>query len=414
MKKLNILHVSDLHFEDREKQPAGNIKDKRLSSEFQEELRYKNVGETLKKTVLNAFRNKKIDLIACTGDLCKAPERKNIDRALKYLVEIADNLNLKPEDVFVIPGNHDIDRENNDSPLEEFVSACKNNKVSHSQYNKPLIKKIKGIPIICVNSCIGSNESHKEIFREEHLEKVADLLSVLEDKKITPKQIRTGEKLDIPAIGISQFGIIQDVIRDNPGNCSIVLSHHSPLPTQDIEVRPYGCLLDSGMIFHDLTNYGKKIILLHGHKHKSTASAAHSLDFTGKQGMLLVNGVSNFDNNSIEIANIEVTLKDVGDFLCCNIYRYEITGLSHRPLKTCSYFDNSGELVTTDIDLSVFDQIFYLCDIKEQHPEKSIKQIAEELLKIRSSNFISIKNQEKDIDNWVIERNLKITANKGE
>ena len=125
MKQLNIIHISDLHYSKNEFPSTAHIKDKNLSEPFKEEIGFGDIFNRLKEDLpkIKAVLNKDIDILACTGDLCAAKEKASLPDVVSYIVKLGKNLNIEPWNIFITPGNHDVDRHVEKAPLDEFIKA---------------------------------------------------------------------------------------------------------------------------------------------------------------------------------------------------------------------------------------------------------------------------------------------------
>jgi 3',5'-cyclic AMP phosphodiesterase CpdA len=419
VKHLKIIHISDLHYSKNEFPSTAHIKDKNLSGSFKEEIGFGDIFDRLKEDIpkIKAELNKDIDILACTGDLCAAKEKESLPYVVSYIVQLGKNLGIEPGNIFIIPGNHDVDRDVEKGPLDEFVKACQTHGVAFNTFDQPLFKKVNGFPIFCLNSSLGSREIDAQKVKKEYWQVVSDIMSSYEKKvntgnTIKPEYLSEMQSLDIPAIGKSQVDFIEEKLRNNvKGNFSLFLSHHCPLPTPDIEVRPYGSLIDSGKILFSLTKPGRKIVLLHGHKHISSTSVAYPLEPDSgdeQRGMLLANGISNFKKDEIQLGYLEIITTDNNDFLCCRLERFIVKQMTYESTEKFSYFDINNRLIESELDIRsmIERKVLRLNEIKAQNQSLTEDKIAEELLKLSTTRLFSIKNMKKDPKYWEISINI--------
>ena len=94
---MRILHLSDLHF--------GFEKDK-----TEEELRA-NYSDALCKEVLKASKENSIDYVFITGDIAWKAKAPDYDSASLFINKIIENAKVPPKNIFLCPGNHDVDRD---------------------------------------------------------------------------------------------------------------------------------------------------------------------------------------------------------------------------------------------------------------------------------------------------------------
>jgi len=90
-----ILHISDLHFDPKE---AVN-----------QDIALKSlIDRVIKDRDKHKFNP---DMIAVTGDITLKGQKKGYDEAKKFFKKLLAELDLKPERLFIVPGNHDLDRD---------------------------------------------------------------------------------------------------------------------------------------------------------------------------------------------------------------------------------------------------------------------------------------------------------------
>lgn len=133
MKNLRWLHLSDIHFQGDEHYETQKMRDRLI--------------EKLKEIV----KEKKIDIIFVTGDL--AYQGSGYDKKMQtFIEEILKVASLDKKNLIIIPGNHDIKRNQtrqlviNGTRSENFVfekSTLDSLKKDFTQYNI-FHKKIKG------------------------------------------------------------------------------------------------------------------------------------------------------------------------------------------------------------------------------------------------------------------------------
>lgn len=101
---MRILHISDFHFEDR------NL------------LEYTDMVKTLCKTV----KSKSIDIIVFSGDLVyKATKKEYFDKVNDLLWKpLLDVTGLSTNDVLLVPGNHDVNRDVEIPAITESLEKC--------------------------------------------------------------------------------------------------------------------------------------------------------------------------------------------------------------------------------------------------------------------------------------------------
>ena len=93
---LTLLHISDLHFR---------------TSDKSEWRRQRVLGEAWDRNIDSLLKDGRFDLVCFTGDVAFAGKLVEYDQATSFFDELLKRLGLGLERLFVIPGNHDIDRD---------------------------------------------------------------------------------------------------------------------------------------------------------------------------------------------------------------------------------------------------------------------------------------------------------------
>ena len=91
--KIKILHLSDLHF------TVNNTSQNIVLSSL-----YKKIENDIVPT-------NKPDILIITGDIAFSGKQKEYEKAKEYIDSIANLCKIKHENIFIVPGNHDVDRE---------------------------------------------------------------------------------------------------------------------------------------------------------------------------------------------------------------------------------------------------------------------------------------------------------------
>lgn len=89
---VRILHLSDLHFN------ANNI---------EQDTKFKHLINVL----VNENNKQNFNYIFVTGDIINIGKTENFSIALKYFNELIKQLNFNKNNIFMVPGNHDVDFE---------------------------------------------------------------------------------------------------------------------------------------------------------------------------------------------------------------------------------------------------------------------------------------------------------------
>lgn len=112
---LRILHLSDLHFTD--------------------EKMMKQHYFYLKLDLEKNFKIKKIDYLIISGDVSDRPDDQMYKVALTFVQTLANDFNIHPKHIILIPGNHDCDRE----VSKEGYDSENENIIDQNMYNNRYI-----------------------------------------------------------------------------------------------------------------------------------------------------------------------------------------------------------------------------------------------------------------------------------
>ena len=104
--KVRILHISDLH----ERGP-------RESEPFR---RRRVLGEAWKKNLDALLEDGRIDLVCFTGDVADWGKPEEYGPATDFIDALLRHLSLPIERLFLVPGNHDIDRKKGENAWAEL------------------------------------------------------------------------------------------------------------------------------------------------------------------------------------------------------------------------------------------------------------------------------------------------------
>ena len=94
MRTVRWLHISDLHMREAENAPRQAV----LSAMLDEISRRSTTGV-------------RMDFVVATGDLAFSGKRSEYELVSKFLGDLVASVGISPENVFCVPGNHDVQRE---------------------------------------------------------------------------------------------------------------------------------------------------------------------------------------------------------------------------------------------------------------------------------------------------------------
>lgn len=142
---MNILHITDLHINE----PNG----------VEEALRAAYYPEYFESLIQKISDDEiTVDYIFVTGDIVNHAKVENYSHAFDVIKHLADNLKISVDNIFVINGNHDIDRKTGSlSEFKEFSKQFNENKKLLTTGDRfELYKMTENDAILCLDS-IGSS-----------------------------------------------------------------------------------------------------------------------------------------------------------------------------------------------------------------------------------------------------------------
>ncbi len=248
-----ILQISDIHFGEYHA--------------FQDNLRVKE----LITPVLNKIRKEnQIDLVIVSGDLSSKGSEAEFEQAKKFLLFIANQLNISLKQIIIVPGNHDIYR--NEEPNRRFVKYIEFINSFYAEADDP-VSIFQNYPDLY-------NSSEKKLYWNSKIHKADDLYSintyddlntiVIGLNSVTSKQ----DRWNLGEISPSQLLKISSKLNDLEYSRSdyfriAVLHHHLfVVPSFTNEGEPERIVRNQGLVLKSLIENRVKLVF-HGHTHYS-------------------------------------------------------------------------------------------------------------------------------------------------
>lgn len=117
---LSWIHLSDIHWGEGDK-----------SDSHDKQYVLTQLNDDIQKNIKNNGLEKP-NVIFITGDIAfsgNAKSKNEYEKAKKWLVDLAETIELPPQKIYLVPGNHDVQRASNDNPeLMEVLNAVRNEK----------------------------------------------------------------------------------------------------------------------------------------------------------------------------------------------------------------------------------------------------------------------------------------------
>lgn len=268
-----IIHISDIHFGEKHifnppKTPGG---------ETANESGYPTLFDSIKKDLAaNNIENNDGSLYFClTGDFVEKPTETNFSAAFNFINDLKKAFNLNSDKILIVPGNHDVDYEQNENNkrFNEYIEFYNNiYDTTHKRSGISgirIITKSNNIIFACLNSSLfvrrGTEDSKIGRLSDEQLNNLED---------------------ELKSINNDEF---QNSIK-------VALIHHHPvlIPSLTEAERGYDAVFNSGSLIRILKKHHFQLIL-HGHKHNPHSFTEDSLAAYEKQSreqILIVAGGS--------------------------------------------------------------------------------------------------------------------------
>lgn len=407
MRTVRLLHISDLHRGGTwQNDVVGDYKDSAVSKTFAG-----TITAPMEKDFIDSIKSwqdlhGRIDVLVCTGDLGNRGDAAKIKEGVAFINIIQKELSICCDNVLICPGNHDADREKTDEHVfSGFISALSDyGYKDHLSDMLPFI--INGVPFLVMNTSLGASE--KSVFVRKYKELVKGLNS--DEQNLFADELKKAgmeyleDCLDIPAITNSQIERVTKAIVKDKSSFVVLVMHHSLMPCNAVEIRPYSAVIDAGKTLDKLMNTYKDVLILHGHVHFPSSSillwpVGHS--FVSSVGTGLFNGTAGSTVNIIELF-----CSDEGDHVITVVYEYikQINGLNFN--KSFCIYNQKVNCDPTDV-IRQFESEpgkgIRFSDLKE-----GIGCSERDLLRKVLSNFNLFRvtrNGSEDVGDWIVYKN---------
>jgi predicted MPP superfamily phosphohydrolase len=240
-----ILHISDLHF----------------GTDYGFPVLGRSVP-TPKRTLDEAIESglraqgvKSVGLVVVSGDLTTRGELEGLTAARQFLSALLERLNLRRDQIVIVPGNHDI-LLNDPRATRNYAAEVPFRDFLHLVYHQENLEL---------------NRLHWFSCPEEQRDILALALNSVRPREMdTMEYGYVGRDLYGPLLEAAR-GLREDIeAKDGRSPLLLAVLHHHVLPTPLIEEpessRPISLTLDAGQLIEDLQAAGCDAIL-HGHQH---------------------------------------------------------------------------------------------------------------------------------------------------
>lgn len=261
--QITIVHLSDLHFGSKhicmtDDPSASNDGIPELSNLIQQDLST-DFGASFSNQLNHSLKNEPPIILAITGDFTQKAEHSEFEQATKFLNKLCDNQllnqNITKNDIFMIPGNHDVvfTKETSDERFQPYASF----------YNK----FFEGIrPTILPHDALGITQIH-EVRKDNNKLLVAEINCCMYVKNDTIDKSRG----QVSMKAISKIRQELEEFKNKSGFDEYIkialIHHHVVLLPSFIETgRGVDSIVHARHLLELLSEFNFHLIL-HGHKH---------------------------------------------------------------------------------------------------------------------------------------------------
>ena len=233
MTTTRIIHITDLHLSNLDDIKKRELRGKRILGYASWRYRRRHVHKRYQlDRIIKRIKEDEAQKILITGDLIHIGLLREYMEARDFLIELG-----KPEQIKVIPGNHDTYRMDCWALAQEYY----------------------GRYLMCNDDSRG-NTSQSYFPKTEHHEQIS--MTYASTASVSPWWGANG------TLGRIQMEKIRETLTRNKNNFQIFLLHHPPVP----KMCSRRIALTDAAALEDILNKTKPSITLHGHLHKNLST----------------------------------------------------------------------------------------------------------------------------------------------
>src|SRR5687767_2823018 len=260
--KAVILQIGDVHFPEAIRgRPDVDLKDVSFPSALTGHLGGSAL-QAVTRSIQTVINSTKCDAIVLMGDLTSRGDKQSFSRCLQFLEQAflgKGVMPMSPGQMIVIPGNHDVDREDARSAVleEKFdhINVLLNKagmpETKIDRYSTLRISKgTAGLRIFGTNTCVGCGTLRwlPELVRE----KLTAVYDAAVTAAKTAEELRTVlddlyETLDTPMVVDALIPSLHDQIKST-NDFAIVSGHHNLVPQATPRIAPYAEMMNGGRL----------------------------------------------------------------------------------------------------------------------------------------------------------------------
>lgn len=253
MSKTRILHLTDLHF--APDTTTGHF----WNSDISLLDRKKPDRRPLLGALLEDLRRLKIkpSIVAVTGDLIDKGNPDAIPQVLEFLTELIRKLNLPPDRLAMVPGNHDEIR--GKPPQERYSPYCE---IRNRFYGASRPALTPTTPL------------HEWVELHSYPDIALTLLAFNSCEELDP-----GRSMEHGSVGEGQLAMAESLLASTPkGHRRIALMHHHLMHPAGAHKRDLSIMANAGTVRDWLAQHQISLVL-HGHQHLDWDESIVSTDW---------------------------------------------------------------------------------------------------------------------------------------
>jgi len=417
---LTILQIGDVHLPDYQSSRIVNHKDKGFPQSVLNLIAPTRL-QVVAKCLINLMetsRHKPAGIII-SGDLTSRGNLKGYQDCVDYLctvLQLNDSNKWIPDQIHVVPGNHDIDRANIDDKSDlysKFIPLCESWQskgltvlANENRRHTQILKAGMRVDLFSINSCLGCGA--KDYLPGAIREELTTLL------KGAPFDV-SAMQLDTPAFDSDVLNLIKDDIDSlTKTTLPIVSSHHNILSQAQPRIEIYTEAINGGLVRSMLSNLGRPVLYCHGHLHKDPIEIVVSPK-AAKGRLVLIAAPLLSDGFNV----IEVHFARSGMPIGCVVRPYRLGDegvvkkdspvriplLGHRDATRTST-DDALNVVLNEVNSQAkrFRQLHDKIQAGDV-PERTDKELVGLLLELEWAGLVTITDRDEDHMHWQIYRN---------
>ncbi|NQU20103.1 MAG: metallophosphoesterase [Candidatus Nealsonbacteria bacterium] len=294
MKAISVLQIGDVHYPCNKDVRLVDRKDTSVPA-IASAISPKALPKVIRAISTLAQKRPPAAILVC-GDLTTRGNTDAYERCVKYLITSLKLVASKNKnDIHVVPGNHDVDREL--CTLRAELNLNKFDRLAaawRTEYDDVLVTNgvrethvsdsRRELTIFSLNSCIGCGEWR--LLPDHVRDELGAAIEDLRKRDPTAAFRVEGEQLDTPMFDHDDIETLNQKIRDLDINViPVVLAHHNLLPQELQRIELYTELINSGQFRTTLTAADRPVVYCHGHIHKSPIESI--CDSTKRESQLI-------------------------------------------------------------------------------------------------------------------------------